>query len=273
MHPSVVQDEPGNCPICGMPLSKRKKGQTEALPEGVTARVQLAPFRVAQAGIRTAEVGYAPLAETSRRSAPSTFDERRLARISSKTKGMARVEKLFVNFTGTPVEAGEPLAELYSPELYQATQELLLAHAARGGAAAADRAGPVAPRRPQDLVRLAAEKLTLWGITAEQIDEILAKGKADYRLPILVADRRGRGPEERRRGPVRRRGRGDVRGRRPEPRLGPGAGLRGPDRPGPGRARRSRRPSRRSPARSSRARSPSSTRRLDPTTRTVERPL
>src|SRR3954469_13409016 len=63
MHPSVVQDQPGNCPICGMPLSKRKKGESQALPEGVTARVQLAPFRVAQAGIRTAEVGYAPLAE------------------------------------------------------------------------------------------------------------------------------------------------------------------------------------------------------------------
>ena len=34
MHPSVVQSEPGNCPICGMPLSKRKKGHVEALSEG-----------------------------------------------------------------------------------------------------------------------------------------------------------------------------------------------------------------------------------------------
>src|SRR5262245_24775131 len=47
MHPSVVQDEPGNCPICGMPLSKRPKGEKQALPEGVTARVQLAPYRIA----------------------------------------------------------------------------------------------------------------------------------------------------------------------------------------------------------------------------------
>ncbi len=37
MHPSVVRDAPGNCPICGMPLSKRKKSQKEELPEGVTA--------------------------------------------------------------------------------------------------------------------------------------------------------------------------------------------------------------------------------------------
>ena len=127
MHPSVVRDAPGNCPICGMPLSKRKKSQKEELPEGVTARVQLAPFRVTQAGIRTAEITYEPLVETVTTVGFVTFDERRLSRISSKTKGLARVEKLFVNFTGTFVEVGEPLADLYSPELYQATRELLLA--------------------------------------------------------------------------------------------------------------------------------------------------
>ena len=62
-----------------MPLAKRKKGEKAALPEGVMARVQLAPFRVAQAGIRTAEVGYAPLAETLTTVGNVAFDERRLA--------------------------------------------------------------------------------------------------------------------------------------------------------------------------------------------------
>jgi Cu(I)/Ag(I) efflux system membrane fusion protein len=64
MHPQVVQDEPGSCPICGMPLAKRKKGEKATLPEGVLSRVQLAAFRVKQAGIETAEVGFAPLTET-----------------------------------------------------------------------------------------------------------------------------------------------------------------------------------------------------------------
>src|SRR5215208_5171411 len=63
MHPTVIQAEPGSCPICGMPLSKRKKGEKETLPEGVLARVSLAPYRVAQAGVQTSEVGYAPLSE------------------------------------------------------------------------------------------------------------------------------------------------------------------------------------------------------------------
>ena len=56
MHPQVVQDEPGSCPICGMPLAKRKKGEKESLPEGFLPASQLAPFRVKQAGIKTVEV-------------------------------------------------------------------------------------------------------------------------------------------------------------------------------------------------------------------------
>ncbi|APW59067.1 efflux RND transporter periplasmic adaptor subunit [Paludisphaera borealis] len=187
MHPSVVQAEPGNCPICGMPLSKRKRGRAEALPKGVVARLQLSPMRVAQAGIRTAEIGYEPLAETVSTVGFVAFDERNLKRISSRTKGLARVEKLMVDFTGTRVTAGQPLAELYSPELYQALRELLLARrtaaeteglrASLGRNALGDRG---------DFLTMSREKLALWGVAPEQVEEILASGKADYRLPILA---------------------------------------------------------------------------------------
>ena len=74
-----------------------------------------------------------PLSESLTTVGSVTFDERRLARISSKLKGMSRVEKLAVNFTGTPVEAGDVLAEVYNPELYQTVRELLLAQAAVAG--------------------------------------------------------------------------------------------------------------------------------------------
>src|SRR5436305_1591095 len=66
MHPTVVRDHPDKCPICGMPLSQRKKGEAaaadEALPPGVTSRVQLTPYRVALAGIQTVAVDHQPLA-------------------------------------------------------------------------------------------------------------------------------------------------------------------------------------------------------------------
>src|SRR3954454_24608234 len=164
MHPQVVRDEPGSCPICGMPLTRRKKGENEVLPAGVVARVQLAPFRVRQGGIATAEVAYAPPVETLTALGTVEFDERRMASIASKVRGMSRVETLHVNFTGTDVIAGQELAELYSPELYQGIQELLLA---RGSPSEATRIqsplGLSILGDPQELTRLSVEKLKLWG--------------------------------------------------------------------------------------------------------------
>jgi Cu(I)/Ag(I) efflux system membrane fusion protein len=188
MHPQVVQDEPGSCPICGMPLAKRKKGEKTALPAGVTSRVQLTASRVKQAGITTVEVGYAPLSETLTTVGNVEFDERLLATISSKATGKSRVEKLYVNFKGKEVKAGEPLAELYSPELHQAIEELLTAARRTGQDAARMQtaAGRSLLGDSRELVRLSAEKLKRWGITQEQIDEILAKGRNDFTITILA---------------------------------------------------------------------------------------
>lgn len=187
MHPSVVQEQPGNCPICGMPLSKRKKGEKTSLPEGVSSRMQLAPYRIAQAGIRTVEASYVPLSESLTTVGSVTFDERRLARISSKLKGMSRVEKLAVNFTGTFVEVGDVLAEVYNPELYQAVRELLLAQErARELAASSSPPGRSLLGGGEDMIRMATEKLRHWGVTQEQIDEILRTGKAESRMSIVA---------------------------------------------------------------------------------------
>ena len=148
MHPQVVRDEPGTLPDLRHAAGQAEEGREGALPEGATARVQLAPFRIAQAGIRTVEVAYAPMTETLTTVGTVEFDERRLAHIASKVRGMARVEKLYVNFTGVDVVEGQTLAELYSPELYQAIQELLLARRRRSRRPDAVAAGPVAPGRP-----------------------------------------------------------------------------------------------------------------------------
>lgn len=187
MHPNVVRDEPAMCPICGMPLSKRKKGELEVLPSGVTARVALSPQRVRQAGLKTVEISYAPLTDTLTTVGEVRFDERRLARIASKSKGLSRVERLYVNVTGAPVSAGAPLAELYSPELSQAVRELLLAQKtmAERSKLPATSAARSLLGEGTDLVRLSREKLALWGLTPSQIDEILASGKVADRVPIL----------------------------------------------------------------------------------------
>jgi Cu(I)/Ag(I) efflux system membrane fusion protein len=187
MHPHVVQEEPGSCPICGMTLAKRIKGETPALPPGVLARVQLAPTRMAQAGITTTAVSYAPLSQSVTTVGYVAFDERRLATIVSKVPGKTRVEKLHANYTGKDVEAGEALAELYSPELDQAFQELLTA--ARRADGDASRLRTAEARSlfgdRKELVRLASEKLRRWGITQEQIDEVLRTGRANASVTVL----------------------------------------------------------------------------------------
>jgi Cu(I)/Ag(I) efflux system membrane fusion protein len=186
MHPHVVQDQPGSCPICGMPLARRKKGEMPVLPEGVTARIVLAPSRVEQAGIKTVEVAYAPMTQAVTTLGYVAFDERRMASIVSKVPGKSRVEKLYINVTGENVDAGQPLAELYSPELSQAIQELL--NATRRAAPSIEPQTEIGRSLGIDrheMVRASAEKLKRWGITQAQIDEILVKSKADFTFRIL----------------------------------------------------------------------------------------
>jgi membrane fusion protein, copper/silver efflux system len=186
MHPSIVQDEPGSCPICGMALARREKGEKAALPEGVTARVQLNSARIIQAGIRTDEVGYAPLVQSLTTVGYVGFDERRLATIASKVPGRSRVETLYADYTGKVVKAGEPLVELYNPELAQAVQELLLSRRSERASAPSQSVAARALLGDRiDMVRLSSEKLKRWGITQEQIDAILREGKADFKVSIL----------------------------------------------------------------------------------------
>jgi Cu(I)/Ag(I) efflux system membrane fusion protein len=173
MDPQVVRStyEPNGdvpkCPICGMPLSQRKKGETVKLPEGVTGRVQLSPERIQLAGIKTVSVGYRPVAKQTKTVGYITFDESRLSRIVSRVEGY--VEKLYVDETYTVVHKGDPLAELYSPELYSTARELVVA----------TRAGGVG-----DLAAAARNKLLLLGVGQQEIDAIVASGQPSPRLVI-----------------------------------------------------------------------------------------
>ncbi len=164
MHPTVVRDHPDKCPICAMPLSKRKKGdkdEEEALPPGVSQRVQITPYKVAVAGIETAEIGYRPLNKEIAAVGFVEFDERKLARISVRATGKSRIDKLLVNVTGQHVKKGEPLAELYSPDLVVTVQNLLDAR----------------QNNNRSLEKMARDRLRLWGIDDEQIDTIVKTGQ------------------------------------------------------------------------------------------------
>ena len=117
MHPQVVRaglepnGEVPKCPICGMPMSLRKKGQVGCRCRRVAARVQLTPERIQLAGVETVEVTYRPLARRTITVGNVAYDESRLSRIVSRVNGY--VEKLYVDRTYVAVNQGDPLAELY----------------------------------------------------------------------------------------------------------------------------------------------------------------
>jgi multidrug efflux pump subunit AcrA (membrane-fusion protein) len=171
MHPTIVRDKPDKCPICGMPLSRRKRGESEgdeALPPGVVSRVQLTPYKVVNAGVQTVEVGYQPLAKDISTVGFVEYDERKLARITARPGGKSRIEKLYVNVTGQAVQKGESLAELYSPELVSTVQNILDARQSGAG----------------DIEHGARERLRLWGIDDAQIEQIVRAGKPTTLLTI-----------------------------------------------------------------------------------------
>ncbi len=171
MHPSVVRPtlDPGGqipkCPICGMPLSKRKKGEAPKLPNGVLSRVQLSPDRVRLAGVQTVEVAYQPLMKEINTVGVVDYDESRLARIVTRVDGY--LEKLAVDRTWITVNKGDPLAEIYSAELYSSAKDLL---------------GAMDSKDTQS-ARSIRERLRLLGVSDAEIDVIVQSHTA---IPLIV---------------------------------------------------------------------------------------
>jgi Cu(I)/Ag(I) efflux system membrane fusion protein len=179
MHPWIVQEQPGNCPICGMPLTKRAKSARAALPEGVLAQVQLTPLKMNMGRIGTSPIEYRLLARETRAVGFIDYDETRRATIAARFKG--RLDELMVNFVGQRVKQGDPVASIYSPDLLVAQEELLTAVKAQGQQ---DSASPAARQMRQMLVDTARNKLQLWGLSPGQVDEIIRGGKAEPHITI-----------------------------------------------------------------------------------------
>ncbi len=120
MHPWIKSDKPGDkCTICGMALVVAAAGDTAADPNLVT----LTPAAASVVGVQTAEVRRAPLARTLRVTGVIDDDDTRHRILSARVPG--RVEKLFVNYVGAEVRAGEPLATVYSPEMLTAQRQFV----------------------------------------------------------------------------------------------------------------------------------------------------
>ncbi|MDV6033769.1 MAG: HlyD family efflux transporter periplasmic adaptor subunit [Phycisphaera sp. RhM] len=160
--------EPGRCPVCAMKLVKATNGGQS---DGESITIEPAARRLV--GIQTAKAKLGPVSQTIRTIGSIDFDESKLATISAYVPG--RIEKLYANYVGVPVERNDDLALIYSPELYSAQVEFLTAQ----DNAALKRLGGTS-----DFASLARQKLIELGLTEEQVDVLRSRGKAESRIRI-----------------------------------------------------------------------------------------
>ncbi|MGP1308675.1 MAG: efflux RND transporter periplasmic adaptor subunit [Phycisphaerales bacterium] len=164
MHPSVrLPDPDAKCPICFMDLIP----VTDDAGEGGELRVTMSEAAAAMSRIETAPVArFFPVAET-RLYGKVTYDETSVARLTAYFPG--RIERLFVNFVGIPVAKGDHIAEVYSPDLLAAFEEL------RQAAKSSSESGSMSDivrDATRDTLAAARDKLRLYGLTAEQIEAV-----------------------------------------------------------------------------------------------------
>ncbi|MDQ6634904.1 MAG: efflux RND transporter periplasmic adaptor subunit [Gemmatimonadota bacterium] len=136
--------------------------------------VHLTASQVREFGITYGTVDQRTLTSDVRTVGTVMTDESRTASVTPKISGF--VERLYVNTTGQPVRRGEPLAEVYSPELLAAEEELLLA---RGlDRSVGQSSVPGVPSSSGSLVAAARRRLRLWDVSDAQIDDVLRSGKS-----------------------------------------------------------------------------------------------
>ncbi len=170
MHPQIRQNEPGQCPICGMDLIPVDQEMGSIDPMAVS----MSPTAIQLANVSTALVGSEPATKTIRLNGKVQEDERLI--YSQTTHFPGRIERLTVNFTGEYVSRGNTIAYLYSPQLVTSQEELIEAYKIR--------------ERQPELYQAARQKLSNWKLSEKQIDQIISSGMVKEEFPVL-ADQSG----------------------------------------------------------------------------------
>ena len=152
----------------------------EGMSMGGDGSVRLTADQIRTFGVTFGTVERRTLTDEVRTVGIVNFDETRMAGVTPKFGGY--VERLYVDFTGKLVRRGEPLIEIYSPELVAAQEELLLA--ARLEQDLDRTTVPGVPRGSLNLLAASRQRLRLWDISDAQIDEILRTGRAQRTLTL-----------------------------------------------------------------------------------------
>lgn len=219
MHPEIRQSAPGKCPICGMDLIPAAASSTAAAPAAPTKYacammcippqdqggkcpvcgmemvavelsgggggadgVTLSEAALRLAGVETAAVERRFVDHEIRLVGMVDFDETRQRSIAARVPG--RLDRLYVDYTGITVAPGDHLVSVYSPDLLTAQEELLQAIK---GVVEGEQAGIAALKEiAEENVRIVKTKMRLWGLTEEQIQEIIERGTVSDHITIFA---------------------------------------------------------------------------------------
>jgi len=178
MDPTYVRDEPGKSPM-GMDLVPVCPGETSAVGG---SGVRIDPALVQSMGVRTAPVERRDLSRPIRALGRVDYDERLVDHVHTKVQGW--IEKLYVEYEGEMVERGQPIAEIYSPELVSTQEELL--QAARYRDATSQSAFGDVVEGGEALFRASKRRLELWDIPDRDVRRLLETGQVRKNLTLYA---------------------------------------------------------------------------------------
>ncbi len=166
MHPQIVKDAPGSCPICGMDLVPMNSPGKETGVNDVLAALVKPTNEVVFSGIKTIKPEKGSRSPDINVKGVINYNANNQNSVSSRVSG--RIEKLYMKYNYQPVSKGQKLMDIYSPDLASAQQELLF----------------LKNNNEPALLEQAKKKLRLLGATEQQIKQVLSTGKVDYTVSI-----------------------------------------------------------------------------------------
>jgi len=179
MHPQIRMEEKGLCPICNMDLIPLDTGDGAGLSEG---QLSVSENAAQLMNVETAPVERRFVSTSVRMVGKVDYDETRLSYITAWIPG--RLDRLYVDYTGLPVRKGDHMAWLYSPELISAQEALL--QALQAGKNMENSSLSLMQDMTESTVKASREKLRLWGLTPEQIQQIETTGEVSDHMTIYA---------------------------------------------------------------------------------------
>ncbi len=177
MDPTYIRNEPGKSPM-GMDLVPVYEEEGDEKEPASTIRID--PVTIQNMGVRMARVKRKPLVKNIRTFGNITYDERRIYAVNTKFNGW--IEKLYVDFIGEKVKKGQPLFEIYSPELVTAQEEYLLS--LHHNESLKESPYPSIREGAQRLLNASRTRLRYWDLTKKQIKKVENTGNVQKTLTI-----------------------------------------------------------------------------------------